>query len=206
MRRKDGADFVRSLPRIAHLADKIYFCDLYWLHTRSERDLTKLGLSLAESCYLFRAVSDSVHVFYEFITSEIVCELSNKTIYFAQKMYAPGVFYLNATDMPNFDTYQELRILKQIVNCDYVPQLVAHGALGSTFYLVTEPVGITLTQVPESLELAGARIMQWGLELWRCLCNLHDRGVFHRDITPSNIILVDEHLQLANFGGEVTNS
>jgi serine/threonine protein kinase len=196
-----AADVIRVLPRFAFLANKFAQKPRSWLHACTARDLLRIGLLPEEAVPLSVALRKYVHDYDPFVTTGILCDLSDKTVYVAHKLNDPGEYALKAIDSPNFDTWQELYILQQIVDCECVPQLVAHGVKGSHYYIVTTPVGTTLSKVARCTPPPSSKIMHWGIKLWLCLCDIHSRGVFHRDIKPDNIILVNEQVQLIDFGG-----
>lgn len=69
-------------------------------------------------------------------------------------------------------------------------------------YLVMELVdGATLAHELEREPYTAAAATQVGLELARVLAYLHDEGVVHRNVTPSNVLIDrDGHIRLADFG------
>ena len=48
--------------------------------------------------------------------------------------------------------------------------------------------------------LADACVRAYMYQLVRAMDHMHRNGIFHRDIKPENILIMDDHLKLADFG------
>jgi hypothetical protein len=76
------------------------------------------------------------------------------------------------------------------------------------YYLISELVdGETLAQLIARDELVDEQIVEVGAAIAAALAHAHARGVVHRDVKPSNVIVVSEPIErrgiakLADFGG-----
>ena len=196
------ADYViGNIQRFAFLAEKFRGKSLSWLKKCAATDLVRLGLSPSQAVPLSEIIRRRVREYGVFWTSGVLCDSNDKTVYTAFEKQSKNLYALKATHAVGFETLQEIRILHQLAYCDCVPTLIKHGWQGSQYYIVTWPVGVTLEAYSRSRSLTSSEIMHIGLQLWQCLCTIHDAGVFHRDIKPQNIILVDNRVQLIDFGG-----
>lgn len=109
---------------------------------------------------------------------------------------------------PSTDTDGELRFFQEaqlLANLSHPGLVAVHnfGVDGHRPYLVMELVeGRTLRQVlDQRRRLPVGEVARVGADLAGVLGYVHDQGVVHRDVTPSNVLLGgDGRVQLADFG------
>lgn len=75
------------------------------------------------------------------------------------------------------------------------------GRVEGTYFLATEPMAATLESLIGERALPAAIVIRLLHDVLRGLAYAHDRGVVHRDINPSNIMLSkDGQAKIADFG------
>ena len=99
----------------------------------------------------------------------------------------------------NFE--REARILAKMEKQSAVVDVQDLFEANGTFYLVTEHVtGSTLRQrVKASGPMAPGKLLPLLENVFIALKALHEKGLYHRDITPDNIILERDNARLINF-------
>jgi len=98
---------------------------------------------------------------------------------------------------------QEKRVLQGLLNkCNGVPSVIYHKAIGRFMVLCETPVGITLVEFFAAMSPVTtlATLMKWAPKLVSILVNIHKRGILHRDIKPTNIIIAGNELYIIDFG------
>jgi len=83
----------------------------------------------------------------------------------------------------------EVAILHRLTGVPYVVQL-AHAQPDAGSILLEDVHGTPLSQLPTPLD--PSRLVPLALELARAVATLHQHGVVHRDISPSNILLAGD--------------
>ncbi|MEE8490539.1 MAG: serine/threonine-protein kinase [Acidimicrobiia bacterium] len=95
---------------------------------------------------------------------------------------------------------QEARILARLSHPNVVPVHQA-GEMGESFYYIMDYVeGETLEECLERGPLPMQRVVQIGNDLLAALQEIHEHGVVHRDVKPSNVFLAGERVLLGDFG------
>jgi hypothetical protein len=95
---------------------------------------------------------------------------------------------------------QELTLLRLLTNCDHIVTLAVDDPRLPFDTIVLEPAGFTLRDVMNKVEhglpmwlLAGL-----GLELFMGLLEIHEHGIIHGDIKPSNVLINGNYEKLVN--------
>ena len=96
---------------------------------------------------------------------------------------------------------QEVRALSMLEHPGLV-RLLDTGVAGGQAYLVMELVtGSTLAESLSSGPFGPSRTADIGIQLARALAYVHGRGIVHRDVKPSNILMgADGAARLGDFG------
>jgi WD40 repeat protein len=99
---------------------------------------------------------------------------------------------------------REVEALYQLGNHDRIPQLIDHFEEDEQFYLVQEFIeGIELKhELPIGKQFSETHVIALLQEILEILEFVHDEGVIHRDVKPSNLIRrkQDGKLVLIDFG------
>ncbi|WP_426745020.1 serine/threonine-protein kinase [Myxococcus faecalis] len=100
--------------------------------------------------------------------------------------------------------FQEARAAARLAHPHTVTVLDAGRLEDGTLFVATEWLeGRTLQEVLASGPLPWARAVAWARALGRSLRQAHQRGVVHGDVSPGNVVLVEEagaHVKLRGFG------
>ena len=48
--------------------------------------------------------------------------------------------------------------------------------------------------------LSEDRVKMWMYQLVKAVDHMHKNGIFHRDIKPENILIMNDHIKVADFG------
>lgn len=97
--------------------------------------------------------------------------------------------------------FERERHLLASVKHPHVVRLVDSGTDGRASYLVMELIeGETLRARLDRGRLPRSLLARAGGELLEALAAIHAAGILHRDLTPSNLMLRDEHLHVLDFG------
>jgi serine/threonine kinase PknH len=116
----------------------------------------------------------------------------------AVKVLGPAV-----TEDPNARRrlFREVETMRR-VRSRYVAEILDADVGGSSPYIVTRYVpGRTLDDlVRERGPLSGALLVQLATGLAAALATIHTAGVVHRDLKPGNVMIVDGHPVVIDFG------
>lgn len=100
---------------------------------------------------------------------------------------------------------REARILKSLQGVNHVQQFIFFQIYSNYSILCSKPFGIPLhilsVHKPFTIDLA----MIFAAQLLSVLKYLHNQQIFHRDITPSNIIMYEHNFYLIDFGISCTS-
>jgi diguanylate cyclase (GGDEF)-like protein len=94
----------------------------------------------------------------------------------------------------------ETRIIQRLAGIDGVPRLAARGTSGIVVAL-EDTGGVALAEVARGHRLEVRPMVELALKLARILARVHGRGVVHKDISPTNILLseADQTPHLIDF-------
>jgi outer membrane protein assembly factor BamB len=98
---------------------------------------------------------------------------------------------------------REAETVAGLHHTNIVPIFAVGTERGVSYYAMQFIEGQSLAQVLAAAKqpLPADRVAQWGLQAAEALTHAHQRGVIHRDVKPSNLILDnDERLWLTDFG------
>lgn len=95
---------------------------------------------------------------------------------------------------------QEARALAAVEHPRVLQVHHAGEADGLYYYIMELAAGATLAERLERGPLVPAELEQLAVDLLDALAAIHDAGIVHRDVKPSNIFLVDGHAFLGDFG------
>lgn len=98
---------------------------------------------------------------------------------------------------------REAETVAGLHHTNIVPIFAVGTERGVSYYAMQFIEGQSLAQVLADAKqpLPADRVAQWGLQAAEALTHAHQRGVIHRDVKPSNLILDnDERLWLTDFG------
>lgn len=108
-------------------------------------------------------------------------------------------------DAPSFQVRHELEILEgPLAGCPGTSVILAQKESPDEIVVVTKPFGRTLDDAIKEIPVPErhSMILQWGIRLVSILRDIHDRGVIHSDLKPSNILVTAENdLCIIDFGG-----
>ena len=102
----------------------------------------------------------------------------------------------------------EINTLKRISasNLPYFPKYVSDGQEGDIIYLIMELLGPSLSKLhktcPDS-HFSPSTFVKTAIEMINCIKALHELGIIHRDVKPSNFLLRggrENFLVLADYG------
>lgn len=96
---------------------------------------------------------------------------------------------------------RELRALARLSGLPNVLEVVSAGVEDRVAWIVTPLAETSLWErTARSGPLDGEAIADIAVRLAGALAGAHDRGVVHGDVTPSNVLLLDDEPVLADFG------
>jgi len=99
---------------------------------------------------------------------------------------------------------REAETVAHLHHTNIVPIFAVGSEHGVNFYAMQFIEGRSLDQVlrDEGKPTAPDRVAAWGLQAAEALAHAHARGVIHRDVKPSNLILdgAEERIWLTDFG------
>ncbi|KAJ4303479.1 mitogen-activated protein kinase [Kalmusia sp. IMI 367209] len=103
---------------------------------------------------------------------------------------------------PPHDSKREARILELAASDHVMPLLETFREDGSRFVLVLPFMPYDLNQLLHNEKLAKPQIKSVLKDLFSALAYIHERGIIHRDVKPSNILLnsLDGPAYLSDFG------
>ena len=86
----------------------------------------------------------------------------------------------------------EIRILKQLQGSPYYPRIFDIGSMDSCKYYVMELLGPSISKRRKKQPLKRFPLsvsIKIGIEMLKCIKQLHRKGYIHRDIKPSNFLI-----------------
>ena len=101
---------------------------------------------------------------------------------------------------------EEITVMKLIDGSAYFPKFYHFGKTSSFKFIIMELLGPNLTRIRKSLvtsKLPLSTALRCGIEMIRCIEELHRKGFVHRDIKPSNFMIKASRstpLALIDFG------
>lgn len=103
---------------------------------------------------------------------------------------------------PPHDSVREARILRKSVSPHVIPLIEAFREAGSRFVLVFPFMPFDLHGLLQKDKLSKAQVCAAIKDLFSALAFIHERGIIHRDVKPSNILLksMDGPAYLTDFG------
>lgn len=103
---------------------------------------------------------------------------------------------------PPHDSRREAEILKKAAYPNVIPLLDTFREDGSRFIIVFPFMQYDLAAVLRGGQFAKPQIKIWLKDLFSALAFIHEHGIIHRDVKPSNILLKtpDGPAYLADFG------
>ena len=127
--------------------------------------------------------------------------------YFAQsveesrKMVALKVTQPSVMEPPH-DSKREAQLLKSAASDRVIPLLETFNEPGSRFVLVFPFMHYNLSQLLHSNKVTKLQARSALKDMFSALAFIHERGLIHRDVKPSNILLktMDGPAYLADFG------
>ncbi|CAG8546022.1 8912_t:CDS:2 [Ambispora gerdemannii] len=135
----------------------------------------------------------------DFFVREVICFNVPDFVYAAWSNESGNVVIKTAQSKYRFDEHKnEQKILQELSKRTLsVPKVIAAGYIGDAFALVLTPLGKSFNHVrPISKEKAK--------KVWKdCISDLkqlHETGIVHGDIRPTNIILYEGNYRLIDFG------
>ncbi|GEM_PF-3884458 len=99
--------------------------------------------------------------------------------------------------------FERESILGSQIEHPNVVRVLAHGKEGKHYWLVTELItGHTVAEILRAAGfLPGDEVVDLGLQVCEALSYLHAKGIFHRDVSPWNVLREPRGgVKLANFG------
>lgn len=119
----------------------------------------------------------------------------------SRKMVALKVTQTSVMEPPH-DSKREAQLLKLADSDRVIPLLETFCEPGSRFVLVFPFMPYNLSQLLHSNKLTKLQTKSALKDMFSALAFIHERGIIHRDVKPSNILLktVDGPAYLADFG------
>lgn len=112
--------------------------------------------------------------------------------------------FASVSDPDAIERFQrEAETIADLHHTNIVPIITVGTERGISYYAMQFIEGQSLQQVlAESKQpLPADRVAEWGLQAAEALAHAHERGVIHRDVKPSNLILdKQKRLWLTDFG------
>jgi len=99
----------------------------------------------------------------------------------------------------------ERKALLKLTDCPDVPHIIDYSLYENYKVLVTDKIGYSLEKVKSKLPIT--TVLKIGFKTLRILRNIHKHGILHRDVKPSNIIVMPNwDITLIDFGlSEIPN-
>jgi serine/threonine protein kinase len=131
----------------------------------------------------------------DFIVSHLIGQGGFGHIYYVESKLQPGEFYAMKTETvenKRNGILNERRILQQLQGSAYFPRYVDSGHTILYRYLVMEFLGPSLSdmrRVFPDRHFTLSTSLRIGIQSLRALQTIHDRGIVHRDVKPSNFLI-----------------
>ena len=97
---------------------------------------------------------------------------------------------------------REAEMVATLRHPNIVPIYTTGQQDGSNYLAMRLIEGQSLSQWSgeENVQRDPKRIARWGAQVAKALAHAHQRGVIHRDVKPSNLLIEQDHIWLTDFG------
>ena len=97
---------------------------------------------------------------------------------------------------------REAELVATLRHPNIVPIFTTGQQDGSNYLAMRLVDGQSLSQwsAEEDVQRDPKQIAKWGAQVARALAHAHQRGIIHRDVKPSNLLIEQDHIWLTDFG------